>query len=93
MTTTRRHFLSAAVPAAGAVAAPDLARAGQTHDLDHQVVPSDPALRVKALESLLVEKGLVDPAALDGLVDAYEHKPWTQKRSACGRPSLGRSRL
>ena len=31
-------------------------------------------LRVKALESLLVEKGIVDPAALDALIDAYEHK-------------------
>ena len=31
-------------------------------------------LRVKALESLLVEKGLVDPAALDALIDTYEHK-------------------
>jgi nitrile hydratase subunit alpha len=41
---------------------------------DHQELPSDPALRVMALESLLVEKGLVDPAALDALVDAYEHK-------------------
>ena len=36
--------------------------------------PPDPALRVKALESLLVEKGLVDPAALDLLIDTYEHK-------------------
>jgi len=44
------------------------------HDHDHQVVPSDPALRTKALESLLVEKGLVDPAALDLLVDAFENK-------------------
>lgn len=44
------------------------------HDHDHQAVPSDPALRVKALESLLVEKGLVDPAALDVLVDTFEHK-------------------
>ena len=48
------------------------------HDHDHhhdrQVVPSDPALRTKALESLLVEKGLVDRAALDALVDAYENK-------------------
>jgi nitrile hydratase len=44
------------------------------HHHDHQVVPSDPALRVKALESLLVEKGLVDRAALDALVDTYEHK-------------------
>ncbi len=44
------------------------------HQHDHQVVPSDPALRTKALESLLVEKGLVDPAALDALVDAYENR-------------------
>jgi nitrile hydratase len=43
-------------------------------DHDHQELPSDPALRVMALESLLVEKGLVDPAALDELIDAYEHK-------------------
>jgi nitrile hydratase len=39
-----------------------------------QVVPSDPALRVKSLESLLVEKGLVDPKAVDALIDTYEHK-------------------
>src|ERR1700745_2362775 len=53
-----------------------------THDLTqekedvhgHHAVPSDLALRVKALESLLVEKGLVDPAALDALIDTYEHK-------------------
>jgi nitrile hydratase len=31
-------------------------------------------LRVKALESVLVEKGLVDPAALDAIVDHFEHK-------------------
>ena len=52
---------------------PDLNQAHQ-HGHEHQAVPSDPALRVKALESLLVEKGLVDRAALDALVDAYEHK-------------------
>ena len=44
------------------------------HDHSHQAVPSDLTLRVKALESLLVEKGLVDPAALDALIDTYEHK-------------------
>ena len=44
------------------------------HDHPHQVVPSDLTLRTKSLESLLVEKGLVDPAALDALVDAYENK-------------------
>jgi len=52
---------------------PDMAHAHE-HEHEHQAVPSDPALRVKALESLLVEKGLVDRAALDSLVDAYEHK-------------------
>ena len=52
---------------------PDLPHTHQ-HEHDHQAVPSDPALRVKALESLLVEKGLVDRTALDALVDAYEHK-------------------
>ncbi len=41
------------------------------HDHAHL---SDTLLRVKALESLLVEKGLVDPAALDQLIETYEHK-------------------
>ena len=45
------------------------------HGHDHgQAPPPDMALRVKALESLLAEKGLVDPAALDAIVDTYEHK-------------------
>ncbi|MBW4050368.1 MAG: nitrile hydratase subunit alpha [Proteobacteria bacterium] len=44
------------------------------HDHSEHRMPSDPALRVMALESLLVEKGLVDPEALDALVDAYEHR-------------------
>jgi nitrile hydratase len=35
-------------------------------------MPSDPALRVQALESVLVEKGLVDPKTLDTIVDYYE---------------------
>jgi len=44
------------------------------HHDEGQEAPSDIALRVKALESLLVEKGLVDPAALDAIIDTYEHK-------------------
>ena len=45
------------------------------HDHDHgQEPPSDIALRVKALESVLVEKGLVDAAALDAIVDYYENR-------------------
>ena len=39
----------------------------------HSLLPSEPALRVKALETILVEKGLVDPAALDAIIDYYEH--------------------
>src|ERR1700710_2440246 len=45
------------------------------HDHEHgQDPPSDMTLRVRALESLLVEKGLVDPAALDAIIETYEHK-------------------
>jgi nitrile hydratase subunit alpha len=73
MTTTRRDFLTAAAATAGAAMTPDLNHE-HPHEHEHQAVPSDPALRVKALESLLVEKGLVDRAALDALVDTYENK-------------------
>lgn len=41
---------------------------------EHTAPPSDPALRVKALESLLIEKGLIDAKALDEIVDTYENK-------------------
>ena len=41
------------------------------HDHSHL---SDTELRVRALESLLTEKGLVDPDALDAIVDRYENK-------------------
>ena len=49
---------------------------GHSHDHDdpdHSLVPSDPALRVKSLETLLVNKGLVDPAALDAFIDTFEN--------------------
>src|SRR6266853_1191221 len=44
------------------------------HVREHDRPLSGPALRAKALESLLVEKGLVDPKALDQLIDTYETK-------------------
>ena len=47
-----------------------------THDHnnpDHALLPSDPALRVKSLETLLVNKGLVDPAAVDAFIDAFQN--------------------
>src|SRR5579872_4500073 len=81
MKSTRRDFLTTAATAAGAAATGSFAKADEhesagapAHHHDHQVVPSDMALRVKSLESLLVEKGLVDRAALDALIDTYEHK-------------------
>ncbi len=43
------------------------------HDHDHSELP-EMDLRVRALESLLVEKGYVDPAALDMIIDTYENK-------------------
>jgi nitrile hydratase subunit alpha len=71
MNTTR----SGSLTASGAATTGDIARAqDRGHDHGHQTVPSDLTLRVKALESLLVEKGLVDRAALDALIDTYEHK-------------------
>ena len=73
--TTRRDFLAGAVSAAGAAVTPNVPHAHEhQHDHEHQAVPSDVALRVKALESLLVEKGLVERPALDALIDSYEHK-------------------
>lgn len=44
------------------------------HDHEHQHPPSPAALRVKAIESLLIEKGLVDPAALDAIIETYAEK-------------------
>src|SRR5574341_1084236 len=50
----------------------------ESHDHTHDGEPGSPLaeidLRVRALESLLVEKGLVEPAALDALIDTYETK-------------------
>lgn len=40
----------------------------------HTAPPSDPALRVKAIESLLIEKGIVDPLAIDEVIEIYEHR-------------------
>lgn len=45
-----------------------------THHHEEGSALSDTALRVRALETLLVEKGYVDPEALDQLIDTYENK-------------------
>lgn len=43
-------------------------------DHPHSLLPPDPALRVRALETLLTRKGLIDPAALDEIIDTYENR-------------------
>ena len=44
------------------------------HEDAHSLLPSDPELRVKAIESLLLSKGLIDAKTLDELIDTYENK-------------------
>jgi nitrile hydratase subunit alpha len=71
----RRAFLRGIAAGAAGAATPltaDARDAGNGNRHDHQDAPSDLALRTKALESLLVEKGLVEPAALDALIDMME---------------------
>src|SRR6516162_4776092 len=55
----------------GQMRAYDPKKAAQRHHEIHAHVPSEPALRVKALESLLVEKGLVDSGAIDAWIEIY----------------------
>ena len=44
------------------------------HEDAHSHLPSDPELRVKAIETLLLQKGLIDSETLDELIDTYENK-------------------
>ena len=45
-----------------------------SHDHAHSHLPSDPELRVKAVETLLLNKGLIDSKTLDELIDTYENR-------------------
>jgi nitrile hydratase len=44
------------------------------HDDPHSLLPPEPALRVRALETILTRKGLIDPEAVDEIIETYEHK-------------------
>jgi nitrile hydratase len=44
------------------------------HDIDHDNELDPMAARVRALETILVGKGLIDPAAIDAIVETYETK-------------------
>jgi nitrile hydratase len=52
----------------------DASQAVQLHPVIHSHVPSEPALRIKALETLLVEKGMLDSAAVDAWVEVYSEE-------------------
>lgn len=43
-------------------------------DSPHSLLPSDPELRVKAIESLLLDKGLIDPKSIEEIIDLYQNK-------------------
>tara|TARA_B100000579_G_scaffold50207_1_gene34972 strand:- start:2322 stop:2957 length:636 start_codon:yes stop_codon:yes gene_type:complete len=47
---------------------------GHSHHHNHSVLPEEPELRVKAIETLLIQKGLIDPDTLNELIDTYENK-------------------
>ena len=44
------------------------------HHKYHSLLPSDPELRVKTIESLLLSKGLIDPDSIEEIIDLYENK-------------------
>ena len=76
----RREFLKDATFGAAVLAGDAGGEGGEeighshAHEHEHQVVPDDIALRVRALESVLVDKQMIDPADLDAVVDAYENR-------------------
>ena len=68
----RRDFLKTAAASAAAIASQSAVPGSQQPERGQQTVPPDIALRVKALESLLIDKGFVDRASLDRIVDTFE---------------------
>ena len=66
-----------------------------THDHDHDNDIDPMTARVRALETLLSDKGLIDPAAIDVIVDTYQNKVGprngarvvarARSRALCGR--------
>ena len=73
----RREFIQSATLGAAAIVGGTQAVNEETvhaHPHEHQVVPDDIALRVRALESVLVDKQMIVPADLDEVVDAYENR-------------------
>ena len=67
----RRKFLKGAAVGAAAVSSSAISNAQDQKSANHEHIPSDIALIVKALDTFLTEKNLVDPSVLDEVVDRY----------------------
>jgi len=52
----------------------DADKIAKIHEELHSHLPPEPALRAKALESLLVEKGMLDPATVDAWIEVYSEQ-------------------
>ena len=59
----------------------------------HSHLPSDPALRVKALESLLVEKGLLNSATVDRWIEVFSEEVGPKNGARAAAPGHGLRRL
>lgn len=70
---SRREFLAKSSLAASTMVAGSVAEPVHAHEGENYV-QSDYALRTKALVSVLTQKNLVDPAAMDTVIDYYENK-------------------
>ena len=74
----RREFLKVttlgAAALGGGIQPAGAEETAHSHDHNQKVVPDDIALRVQALESVLVDKKMVDPADLLEVIDAYENR-------------------
>ena len=64
----------------------DSEKAAELHREIHSHLPSDPALRVKTLESLAVERGLVSPSSIDAWIEAYSEHIGPKRGGAGGGP-------
>ena len=59
------------------------------HHHEHGSELSETQLRVRALETILTEKGYIDPAALDAIVETYETKVGPRNGAAASSPRPG----
>ena len=72
MSADKRDLKSTSTPSAENGSKQEIQNKGK--GISHSHVPSDISLRVKALETVLIQKKLIDPEALDKVVDRYQNQ-------------------